>query len=230
MTEFTTWRSLVDGEEIIAIPDLGLDHFYFSKELETVDPWPDEDGDLDASAVGEPSLNSDGINGNQTVQYGDEIDRHETGVFELNDEQEFTAVAVVELDKTSDVHRFAHRIGDGGFRWGVQEDTYDVNLFGGSSDDEVATADTDPHVHVLTYNDGNIIWDVDGDNILNDAFDPADDPTEGFAIFGQDGFDEGSLSGNAGCYGHESSPADAERRNDITETLGDAFGIDVNID
>ena len=28
MSNFTTWRSLVDGEEIVAIPDSGADHYY----------------------------------------------------------------------------------------------------------------------------------------------------------------------------------------------------------
>ena len=209
-----------------AIPDLGLDHFYWSKELSSIDPWPDESGDLDASIVGSPTLITDGFNSKQTIEYSQSGDRHEVqGVFDLNNEQEFTAVAVVKLDDLTGIRRFGITSGDGGFRWGVQDGAYEFNLFGGDGSVDVTSPDTDPHVHVITYFDGNLIWDVDGDNIYNASEGAADDPGDGFAIFGQQGFDDGSLGGQAGAYGHESAPADSERRDELTETLGDEFGI-----
>jgi len=220
----------VDGEKISTIPDLGLDHSYWSKELDDVDPWPEQNGDLDASAIGEPTLISDGINSNKSVEYNQTEDRHEVeGVFDFNESQEFTAVAVIELDSLTGFQRFGHTAGDGGFRWGVDDGNYEFNLFGGDGSVDVASADTDPHVHVMTYINGDLIWDVDGSTIYRESEVAADDPDSGFALFGQQGFDDGSLGGLAGAYGHEAAPADADRRDELTDTLADEFGISTSI-
>ena len=59
MSNFTTWRSLVDGEEIGAIPDSVVNR-YSSSALDlndgaTVDPWPDEVGSVDLPAEASPT-------------------------------------------------------------------------------------------------------------------------------------------------------------------------------
>ena len=49
MTEFTTWRSLVDGAEILGTPD---DLVYQIRREEFDDPWPANIGDAEMSVVG----------------------------------------------------------------------------------------------------------------------------------------------------------------------------------
>ena len=56
MTEFTTWRSLVDGEEIIGIPDSVVEDF------ERDDPLDDYDGDTE-----DYSTTSDAIQGSTSI-------------------------------------------------------------------------------------------------------------------------------------------------------------------
>ena len=229
---FDEWRSLVDGERIIAISDLGLDHFYYSQELESTDTWPDEDGDLDASAVGSPTLNSSGINGYQTVDYADIGDRHETASnWGLGENNVWTAVAVAQLDSLSSNQQrigYSDSDGNGGYRFGEQNGNWDVINFGGGGI-ETASADTEPHVHVLTYDGSNVIWDIDGTEIYNTSLSGPADPTGYSAFGGQPGFDDGSLNGTLGAFGHENAASDASRRDDLTQKLGDAFDITVSV-
>ena len=74
MTNFTTWRSLIDGEEISAIPDGGMLHKYRADETEyddgdPVDPWPDIEGDADLEDVGgSPTFRVDN-DGHQYIEF-----------------------------------------------------------------------------------------------------------------------------------------------------------------
>ena len=94
MTEFTTWRSLVDGEEISAIPDILVDNF----ELEDSDPlgvwkdgetpndrYPQESGqsgtfefvtDANEAIEGERYLKNDTDSGYLISQEGDGLNRY----------------------------------------------------------------------------------------------------------------------------------------------------------
>ena len=75
MVDFTggTWRSLIDGSEVGAIPD-ELDNQYrgFDSGVnpgETVDPWPDQVGNDDLNALDNANntLNEEGVNGVDSI-------------------------------------------------------------------------------------------------------------------------------------------------------------------
>ena len=70
MTEFTTWRSLVDGNEIVAIPDGVVDNF--------------EDADADPPGVYEDGETIADYYGGDTGQFSRTTDEVETGVKSLD--------------------------------------------------------------------------------------------------------------------------------------------------
>ena len=53
MTEFTTWRSLVDGAEITAIPDSVLLQYFATQVTGGDTTWPDDNGVKDMSLTGD---------------------------------------------------------------------------------------------------------------------------------------------------------------------------------
>ena len=81
MSNFTTWRSLVDGEEIGAIPD-SVVHQYNSQDLDLSDndpvsTWPDEVGEADLSENNSPTFETDAINGEPAVLYNGSDQSHQ---------------------------------------------------------------------------------------------------------------------------------------------------------
>ena len=73
MSNFTTWRSLVDGEEIGAIPD-SVVHQYITEDF-TQTNWPDSEGNSDMDTISGLSEDSNAFNGTGGVG-GDGTDDH----------------------------------------------------------------------------------------------------------------------------------------------------------
>ena len=229
MTNYTQWKSLVDLHEYSAIPDLGLDHFYFSKQLTTIDPWRDEDGSEDLSPISTPSIVSDGINGNQSVLYDGVDDGHEsTNPGSLGTDGAYLNVGVFELDAEASGNNTIWYNGEGGtdgigFEARVDDGDYLINhtgnefVRGGSTDSE-------PHVYVLTFDSTNVILDIDGSNVINTTISAPTEPTGPMQIAYNN--NEGRhFDGFIGSAGHESAFAGSERRDNITQKLADEFDI-----
>ena len=116
MVDFTggTWRSLIDGSEVSAIPDTqNLQHRYASSELafavnDEVNPWPDEVGSEDLSGTG-PTY-QEGINSNPSVRYDAVGDTHQATSNSawsfLSDGSAFSAYWVVEFFGSTDYNFF----------------------------------------------------------------------------------------------------------------------------
>ena len=78
MTEFTQWRSLVDGERVSAIPDSVEDQahawydaqeaFDSSQDGNQVTTWQDKEENFDATGTG-ATVREDGINGNIALEF-----------------------------------------------------------------------------------------------------------------------------------------------------------------
>ena len=80
---FSTWRSLVDGSEVSAIPDSALNRYnapdLSESDGETVDPWADTISSSDLPADGTPTLSVEAVNGVDAVNLdGDGYDYPDT--------------------------------------------------------------------------------------------------------------------------------------------------------
>ena len=76
MSDFTTWRSLVDGEEIDVIPDSGDLHAQYDatalslSDDDSVETWVDESGNgHDLTSGTSPTYKTDVINGKPVVRF-----------------------------------------------------------------------------------------------------------------------------------------------------------------
>ena len=76
MTDFSggSWRSLITGDEVSAIPDNTVAHYDASQlsldDGDTVSVWPDEQGDNDLDIqTGSPTYVESGINGNPAIAF-----------------------------------------------------------------------------------------------------------------------------------------------------------------
>jgi len=146
MVDFTggTWRSLIDGSEISAIPDT-LGNRYNAAETgvsdaENVDPWPDIIGNVDLTAEGTPTLDTTGINGVEAVSYTSN-DAHdynfETSVTEpatlliaLNVPDNPDNFDTVWKDETGDRSELHYRRDDGDFiRFEINETSGTTDSF-----------------------------------------------------------------------------------------------------
>ena len=86
MSDFTTWRSLVDGEEISLIPDSGLLHDYNPASLnlshgDSLSEWSDDEGDVNLTVeAGSPTYEQDGRDHPAVVMDGDSFSSdHDVG-------------------------------------------------------------------------------------------------------------------------------------------------------
>ena len=142
MSNFTTWRSLVDGEEIGAIPD-SVRNQYSSLKLtlsdgSTVDPYADAVGELDLTAVGSPTFtDSDpNLNDRDSVVYDGSNDAHVLSASEWDTlQQPFTIIAVVNPTDGGDRDSVVTResTDDPGFFFDVRFDDNEYELFAGDS-------------------------------------------------------------------------------------------------
>ena len=124
MTEFTEWRSLVDGERISGIPDDLLNQWIVSN---FDSPWPDEVGNADMSVSGLSTTTIDG----ETLVSGDGTD-HGTATADVLGNRETWGVAVPFYANSGDVSDFDVFAGlfgpdaNDGLRLRVANDSADV--------------------------------------------------------------------------------------------------------
>ena len=151
MTEFTTWRSLVDGAEISAIPDSGMLHAHYDatqlgqSDGSSVDTWTDESENGYDATGGSPIYREDGINGHPALEFDGTDDTFSVSSSDWDDlEDPFTIYGVVELVGVSSRGSIINHPTSTGtsdriiFRWDPDWRVLAVNNgFTGSSDDSV---------------------------------------------------------------------------------------------
>jgi len=228
MTDFTggAWRSLIDGQEVGAIPDTGLDHFYWSQELSGVDPWTDEAGNKDLSSTGNPTLQN-GINSNQTVAYDGDDSHSSSTAASLGTNNVYTFAGVFQLSDTNvDYSIYLNgKEANSGFELRTESGIWKVFHHTVASYSGVSI-DTNPHVIVGTYDGSNVIVDLDGSNIINTSASAPLSPSGAVEIARGS---SNNLVGDVGAFGFEPAAADANRRDELTKKLAEPFGISVSI-
>ena len=178
MTEFTTWRSLVDGAEIVAIPDTVVAQ-YVADEQASTSTWEDQIGsaDLTGSAT---EVVSDAINGFDALRFqpsnSDEMD---TDGFTVSERHAIAVVYEQQSSLDSGGHYFD--AGPNADRHDVQDDSGgQYRGSRGASAQDFAANTTDP---VL------ILWDCksgDDDWYVNDSVEFSEDtgsnPLDGLTV------------------------------------------------
>ena len=91
MTDFSggSWRSLITGDTVSAIPDNTVAHYDASRlsltDGDTVSVWPDEQGDNDLDTqIGSPTYVESGINGNPAIAFDGDRDGLEVAGLSVN--------------------------------------------------------------------------------------------------------------------------------------------------
>ena len=175
MSNFTTWRSLVDGEEIGAIPDSGLDHRYIADDIDssdgdTIDSWSPSEGDLTLNAVGGPIYRSNGIGGNPSVEFDGVDDLFQSSGDSIPQPTHIFVVAKFN-DSSGIQNIFDGESADG--RQIIQANSGGYRIFAGSDTVGGGSVDTDPHIYTASFDAENSYLRVDGDQILSG--DPGND-------------------------------------------------------
>ena len=121
MTEFTTWRSLVDGDEISDIPDSENLHFHYDAQEafddgddgNEINSWSDETVNGFDLSGGSPTVRSDGINGNLALEFDGTDDTLTIGSDDWDSiSQVNTIYIVLEPTSGSNSNAFDHNDGD----------------------------------------------------------------------------------------------------------------------
>ena len=227
MTEFTTWRSLVDGEEIGAIPDRDLLHAHYdARELglndnDSVTTWDDLEGDNDLTEGDAPTFKTDVINGNPVVRHDGSGNYLETAfASEISQPNHVYAVAV-----------WRDAVDAGGHFWdGDSQDEANFRQGGGNEDWRISAPDTvaggstdnDDHIFGIIYDgpdsaireDGSVVASGDAGSNGYNGFKTG--VRGGISDFGQVDFGEILI------YNGEPTPADVE------QYLSDEWGISLS--
>jgi len=206
-----------------AFPDTGLDNFWWAPSIQNIATFPDVEGGLDMSSVGNPTLGS--INGVQAALY-DGDDHHEVNTApSFGPSNTYTLATVFDLT-TSDA---VFSVGDGRNNGVVLRffDDYRITHPGTGTEFEAGSFSTNPTVLVATYDGSAVTVDVNGSQVgsqsLADPISPTQTTFIGFrGDFGQ------FADGDIGAVGWEASSADSARRDELTNILGDEFGITVS--
>ena len=146
MTEFTTWRSLVDGEEISAIPDSAIAQYDATEEPSTgsINSISDLIGDFDLS--GNAGVISSGINDQQTYRF-DGSQNMSQGTTMATTEP-IVIMAVVEQQEATGSNNF-YFDGESANDFGLQEDNeneYQPSRGGDNTSQSLGTVTTDPQI------------------------------------------------------------------------------------
>lgn len=213
------------------IPDTQLDHFYYGPSIDNIGTWPDEEGSEPASSVNSPTISD--INGTQAVKYNG--DAHETATpLGTGTDDAYTFAVVYQVDDNNQARQ--QIVGDGEAQsngWQFLSDsadnTYQI-IHAETGFVDFGSPDTDPHVAVGSFDGSTITVDIDGSEAVNATISNPSSPTNQFSI--GSGIKSGStadeLDGRVGAAGQESTASDAARRDELTNKLGDAFGISVS--
>jgi len=203
MVDFTggTWRSLIDGSEVIAIPDSAIAQFDASElSLDDSDPvttWPDELGnyDLTDAGGGDPVYRTDELNGLPVVEFNG--DRNNADLLDntsISSNQPNTIIIVCKhdpVDSTGFVYGEA-----GGDRTGLAGSSDDEWSWRGDTNIDGGTLDPNEYT-ILTgiYDGSNSIGRQDGTEVASG--DVGTDVLDGISVGGRDNEEFGLNGGIA---------------------------------
>ena len=113
MSNFTAWRSLVDGEEVGGIPDsavwqINAQELTGLSDQDTINTWPDVIGSNDLDQGTGLTYVTDGINGKPSARADGVDDRLFRDPFGLDISQKAVIFAVVELLSTASDFQIPH--------------------------------------------------------------------------------------------------------------------------
>ena len=171
MTEFTTWRSLVDGTEISAIPDSVVLQARASEldlnDGDSVTSWPDISGDGNdlSTDSGDPSYHEDVINGEPVVRsHGNETMTADIGTIEMPFAISYVS-AVVDDDSNeivasddSEDNRIGYRSQNGNNRILIRID-------GSQTDIDISQDTTNFHIFTYWYKENDTEVRVNGETV-----------------------------------------------------------------
>ena len=222
MSNFTTWRSLVDGEEIGAIPDSAVARYDATEEESTgvISTIDDLVGSFDLSGDGE--VISSGINGLQTYRL-DGSQSFSTSdisvgtpnatiiVFQF---QNLTSSQSTLYDSDSEDDRRQIDDDDGG-------GTY--RLFHGDSTATGGSTDTAPHIalHIANDNTTDDILEIDGSEVINANV--GDGSFDGYRV-GADRNDSDNAEVDFGEIVHYDNPTDSTLSSEV-DRMADKWGF-----
>ena len=228
MTEFSTWRSLVDGAEISALPDTGVAYYDVTIEqpAENEDTiWQDQfdDGlDLEGPTA---SFDPDAINGNGGIPITNGDHELINNSSEYNIEQPYTLYFVVDLNDADSRQALFNNLSDNV-----------PSLEARFSDDEwlmhagnalgLTPVEVGPQVVTAVFDGPDSRFRING-NSLSDDIDPS---TDGFAgvLIGNDDANERPLAGDIGLF-HPVNDAESLSTIESREsTLSDKFDISLS--
>ena len=167
MVDFTggTWRSLIDGSEVSAIPDSVGTQYDAADVSGTIQTWPDSVGDRDITG-GDPEVLADELNGEPVVSF-DTDDLLSLDSSEWPDiEPPFTVIAVVadSLQGSDSYAVFGEQDGDdNNVRIVWRNDSWTISIEG----DDIDGSDTDlPVILTGIWSENGGLWE-NGDRTVD---------------------------------------------------------------
>ena len=232
MTEFTTWRSLVDGERISAIPDdENLQHHYDATLIpgddeDRIETWGDQAGDDDLTQTTEsdqPRLRTgaNGINNEQVLE-GDGTEFMDVDWTQIGQPITIYLVAESASDGSNkNVFEMEPTAGDTARPQLQQWRDGDDDLIFAGSNLQGQNSTTNPHIFTIIFNGSNSLIRRDGsDDVSGDAGDTGD---EGLTVFGRrDGADWDGKIGEIFIY---DTDHDTSTQQDVEAYLDDKWAI-----
>ena len=210
-----------------AIPDLGLDHFYFGPSIEDIsNDWADEDGDRDATPINDPSLSD--INDVQSVDYSGGAYHEVSDGWDITEEGEYLFAVVFNPDEATDAKtpiEFSDR-DNVGWELRFEFDLDQIRLLHPGVDNTSGDIpSTDPQVVVGGYDGDNFVVDVNGENIIDDSGGAPAEPDDETATIGAGDGGENPTNSLIGAAGSSAETPTNSRRDEITDVLMDEFEI-----
>ena len=198
MIEFTTWRSLVDGNEIVGIPD-ELANSWDAAEAETdngdITLIPDQVGDTNLTPVGSPTVGD--LNGVQTALLDGSNDAFDYDFGETIDKPS-TLIMVISPTNTSDRQTmwrdesFDGNQNEFGLRYG--DGTYDL-ILQVDSDQSETIIDGDQIITIQIDAEDNATLRANGDDKI-ELTDATEDGVLNVGRFGADDRDQRYTEGH----------------------------------
>ena len=211
---------------IVAIPDSGLEHEYDARELSSVSTFTDQVATNDLSESGDPILESDGINGQQTVLYDGEEDIHIGDSATVGSGGEYTFGLVVNPESTSgDNNLILNGSSSAGYRIQITDGDWQVIHEGEGSTSASGNPTTDPLVVVGSHDGSTVYVDHDKTEVINESL-AFSSPSDDDLVLGgrqSDRFAHAHI-GHAAVY---SEYYDSTERDELADALADSWGISI---
>ena len=226
MVDFTggTWRSLIDGQEVSAIPDSAIAQ-YNAKELDlndqdTVLTWTDAAGSLDATG-GDASFITDGINGNPSVRFDGDLYTTDIQTFS----QRLVVIMVLELNDNNSSQRIFNGADESAANV-VIDAQFNDNLhllFAGNDLEDNQIPPTAPYLLTIDVNGSNSAIRINGTEVASG--DVGTNDLEGIA-FGARNDGTRPVDGDIGIIEpHNGLPSNGLSTRE--QEIADMFGIDI---